>query len=82
MKKARRSYGTGMAAPQLAEYFSRSVAERSRAVLRAILKRRLHPMQATIGQQVSLIKWIPSHSFTNWKGWLCGRFRPAGILGS
>ena len=68
------------AAPALAEYFSQAVAERSSGALRAILKKagftvrfKLTPamrdiMQATIGQQVSLIKSIPSQYFTNIEG--------------
>jgi SPP1 gp7 family putative phage head morphogenesis protein len=68
------------AALEMAEYFSRSVAERSSGALMAILKKagftvkfKMTPamrdiMQATIGQQVSLIKSIPSQYFTNIEG--------------
>jgi SPP1 gp7 family putative phage head morphogenesis protein len=68
------------AAVEMAEHFSRSVAERSSGALMAILKKagftvkfKMTPamrdiMQATIGQQVSLIKSIPSQHFTNIEG--------------
>jgi uncharacterized protein with gpF-like domain len=68
------------AAPELAQYFSRAVAERSSATLKAILKTagftvkfKMTPamrdiMAATVGQQVSLIKSIPSQYFTNIEG--------------
>jgi SPP1 gp7 family putative phage head morphogenesis protein len=68
------------AAPELAQYFSRAVAERSSATLKAILKTagftvkfKITPamrdiMSATVGQQVSLIKSIPSQYFTNIEG--------------
>jgi hypothetical protein len=68
------------AAPELAQYFSRAVAERSSATLKAILKTagftvkfKMTPamrdiMAATVGQQVSLIKWVPSRYFTNIEG--------------
>jgi SPP1 gp7 family putative phage head morphogenesis protein len=67
-------------AQALAEYFSQAVAERSSGALRAILKKagftvkfKVTPamrdiMQATIGQQVSLIKSIPNQYFTNIEG--------------
>jgi SPP1 gp7 family putative phage head morphogenesis protein len=68
------------AAPAMAEYFSQAVAERSSGALLAILKKagftvkfKMTPamrdiMRATIGQQVSLIKSIPSQYFTNIEG--------------
>jgi uncharacterized protein with gpF-like domain len=68
------------AAPAIAEYFSQAVAERSSGALMAILKKagfavkfKMTPamrdiMQATIGQQVSLIKSIPSQYFTDVEG--------------
>jgi SPP1 gp7 family putative phage head morphogenesis protein len=68
------------AAPALAEHFAQSVASRSSGALMAILKKagftvkfRMTPamrdiMAATVGQQVSLIKSIPSRYFTNIEG--------------
>jgi SPP1 gp7 family putative phage head morphogenesis protein len=68
------------AAPQLAEYFAQSVASRSSGALKAILKKAgftvkfkmtramRDVMAATVGQQVSLIKSIPSRYFTNIEG--------------
>ena len=65
------------AAPVMAEYFSRAVAERSSGALKAILRKADFTvkfkmtsamrdiMAATVGQQVSLIKSIPSQYFTN-----------------
>jgi uncharacterized protein with gpF-like domain len=68
------------AAPAMAEYFSQAVAERSSGTLRAILRKagfavkfkddasNARIMAATAGQQVSLIKSIPSQYFTNIEG--------------
>jgi SPP1 gp7 family putative phage head morphogenesis protein len=68
------------AAPALAEYFAQSVAQRSSGALKAILKKAGFAvefkmtramrdiMAATVGQQVSLIKSIPSRYFTNIEG--------------
>jgi SPP1 gp7 family putative phage head morphogenesis protein len=68
------------AAPALADYFAQSVASRSSGALTAILKKAgftvkfkmTRPMRdimaATVGQQVSLIKSIPSQYFTNIEG--------------
>jgi SPP1 gp7 family putative phage head morphogenesis protein len=68
------------AAPALAEYFGQAVAERSSGALMAILRKAgftvkfmMTPamrdiMAATVGQQVSLIKSIPSQYFTNIEG--------------
>jgi SPP1 gp7 family putative phage head morphogenesis protein len=68
------------AAPALADYFAQSVASRSSGVLMAILKKAgftvkfkmtramRDVMAATVGQQVSLIKSIPSQYFTNIEG--------------
>ncbi|CCE05779.1 conserved hypothetical protein [Bradyrhizobium sp. STM 3843] len=68
------------AAPELAEFFAQSVASRSSGALTAILKKagftvkfKMTPamrdiMAATVSQQVSLIKSIPSRYFTNIEG--------------
>jgi SPP1 gp7 family putative phage head morphogenesis protein len=68
------------AAPALAEYFAQAVADRSGGALMAILKKAgftvkfkmtramRDVMAATVGQQVSLIKSIPSRYFTNIEG--------------
>jgi SPP1 gp7 family putative phage head morphogenesis protein len=68
------------AAPALADYFAQSVASRSSGALKAILKKAgfavkfkmtramRDVMAATVGQQVSLIKSIPSQYFTNIEG--------------
>jgi SPP1 gp7 family putative phage head morphogenesis protein len=68
------------AAPALAEYFAKSVAARSSGALKAILKKAGFAvefkmtramrdiMAATVSQQVSLIKSIPSRYFTNIEG--------------
>jgi SPP1 gp7 family putative phage head morphogenesis protein len=68
------------AAPALAEYFAQSVSSRSSGALKAILKKAGFTvefkmtramrdiMAATVGQQVSLIKSIPSQYFTNIEG--------------
>jgi uncharacterized protein with gpF-like domain len=68
------------AAPALAEYFAQAVADRSSGALMAILKKAgftvkfkmtramRDVMAATVGQQVSLIKSIPSRYFTNIEG--------------
>lgn len=68
------------AAPALAEYFAQAVTQRSDAALRSILKKggisvefKVTPaardiMQATINQQVSLIRSIPSQYITNVEG--------------
>jgi SPP1 gp7 family putative phage head morphogenesis protein len=68
------------AAPAMAEYFSQAVAERSSGALMAILRKAGFTvkfkmtramrdiMAATVGQQVSLIKSIPSQYFTNIEG--------------
>lgn len=68
------------AAPALAEYFAKAVTNRSDAALRSILKKggisvefKMTPaardiMQATINQQVSLIRSIPSQYLTNVEG--------------
>jgi SPP1 gp7 family putative phage head morphogenesis protein len=81
------------AAPVLAEYFSKSVAERSSGALMAILKKagftvkfKMTPamrdiMRATIGQQVSLIKSIPSRYFTNIEGLVMRAVQTGGDLG-
>jgi SPP1 gp7 family putative phage head morphogenesis protein len=68
------------AAPALADYFAQAVADRSSGALKAILKKAgftvkfkmtramRDVMAATVGQQVSLIKSIPSQYFTNIEG--------------
>ena len=68
------------AAPKLAQWFATAVKDRSDATLRKILKDggfsiewKMTPamndaMQATIGEQVSLIKSIPSQYFTQIEG--------------
>jgi SPP1 gp7 family putative phage head morphogenesis protein len=68
------------AAPALAEYFAQSVSSRSSGALKAILKKAGFTvefkmtramrdiMSATVSQQVSLIKSIPSRYFTNIEG--------------
>jgi uncharacterized protein with gpF-like domain len=67
-------------APSLADYFSQAVAERSDGSLRAMLRKggfsvkfKMTPPQrdiikATVNQNVSLIKSIPSQYFTNIEG--------------
>lgn len=68
------------AAPELAEYFSLAVADRSTRQLKAILRKAGFSVnfkltaevrdivQATIGENVSLIKSIPSEHFTQIEG--------------
>jgi SPP1 gp7 family putative phage head morphogenesis protein len=80
------------AAEEIAENFSRSVAERSSGALMAILKKagftvkfKMTPamrdiMQATISQQVSLIKSIPSQHFTNIEGLVMRSVQKGGDL--
>lgn len=67
-------------APELADYFSTAVAERSDATLKSILKKggftvefsmtraQRDVLEATINQNVSLIKSIPSEYFTQIEG--------------
>lgn len=82
------------AAPQLAEYFGTSVAERSDAVLRSVLRNggysvsfSMTPaatdvMQATIGAQVGLIKSIPQQYLTQVEGAVMRSVQAGRDLGS
>jgi SPP1 gp7 family putative phage head morphogenesis protein len=80
------------AAQEIGEIFSRSVAERSSGALMAILKKAGFTvkfkmtaamrdiMAATISQQVSLIKSIPSQHFTNIEGLVMRSVQKGGDL--
>lgn len=82
------------AAPALAEYFSVAVSERSDATLRSILKKGGFSVQfkmtkaqrdifeATVNQNVALIKSIPSQYFTNVEGMVMRSVQTGRDLGS
>ena len=81
-------------APAMADYFSQAIAERSSGALKAILRKAGFTvkfkmtramrdiMAATVGQQVSLIKSIPSQYFTNIEGMVMRSVQTAGTSGS
>ena len=82
------------AAPQLADYFAKSMQERSDAALRSILKKagisvefRLTPatqdiLRATISENVNLIKSIPQEYFTDIEGAVMRSVQVGRDLGS